>query len=84
MRGLSAVITPVGNQYPAELKDPRLHGRCGALTGGPTAKHHAARGDACPGLLIPAKLPLIEVQPPVGPSQRDRGKRSVLDNYYVT
>lgn len=83
-RGLSAVITPVGNQHPAELKDPRLHGRCTALTGRPTVKLHAAHGDDCPGLLLPAKPLLIEMQPPVGPSQRDWGKRSVLNNYYVT
>lgn len=82
--GLSAVITPVGNQRPAELKDPWLDGRCGALTGRPTVKLHAAHGDAYPGPLFPAKPLLIEVRPPVGPSQRDRGKGSVLNNYYVT
>lgn len=27
--GLSSVITPAGNQHPAELKDPWLHERCG-------------------------------------------------------
>lgn len=79
--GGGAVITPAGNQRPAELKDPRPHG---ALTGRPTVKRHAAHGDAGPGPQFPAKPLLIEVQPPVGPSQRGRGKRSVLNNYYVT
>lgn len=52
----------------------------------PAFKLPAARGDAWPGPapLYPAKPLLIEVQPPVGPSQRDPGKRSVLNNYYVT
>ncbi len=84
-RGLSAVITPVGNQRPAELKDPWLDGRCGALRGRPTVKLPAAHGDCLPRAAVPPAKPLlIEVQPPVGPSQRDRGKRSVLNNYYVT
>ncbi|KAK2912799.1 hypothetical protein Q8A73_006912 [Channa argus] len=73
--------TRVGNQHPAELKDPRLHGQSMALICGPTVKLLAAQGDACPGLLLPAKPPLIEMQLPVGPSQQDRGKRSVLNNY---
>lgn len=49
------MITPVGNQRTAELKDPRMDGRCGAMTGRPTfkLKHVQARGDACPGPAVP-------------------------------
>uniref|UniRef100_UPI001ED81C5E thymus-specific serine protease n=1 Tax=Scatophagus argus TaxID=75038 RepID=UPI001ED81C5E len=72
-----AVITPVGNQRPAELKDPSRDGRCGALTGRPTIKLRAAHGVACPGPLYPAKPLLIEVQPPVGPSQQVRRERVI-------
>lgn len=52
-RGLSAVITPAGNQHPAELKDPWLYGQCWALTGRPTVKLHAAHRDAYPGRCSP-------------------------------
>lgn len=70
---------------PSRVKRPLAARKVqGPVTGGPTVKQHAAHGAACPGLLIRAMSLLIEVQPPVGPSQRGRGKRSPLDNYYVT
>lgn len=78
------MITPLGDQHPAELKGPWLQGRCTALTDRPTAQLHAAHGDDCPGPLLPAEPLLIEMQPPVGPAQQGRGERSVLNNYYVT
>lgn len=82
--GSSSVITPAGHQRSAELKEPWMDASSGALTGDPRFKLHAARGDPCPGPLHPCKPLLIEVQPPVGASQRDPGKGSVQNNYYVT
>lgn len=61
-----------------------MDAQIGALTGDPTFKQHAARGDPCPGPLRPCKPLLIEVQPPVGASQQDPGKGNVQNNYYVT
>lgn len=58
-----------------------------------TAKDEDARSGSAPrrrparpgpAPLFPARPLLIEVQEPVGPSQRDPGKRSVSNNYYVT
>lgn len=82
--GSSSVITPVGHQRSAELKEPWMDACFGALTGDPTLKQHAARGAPCPGPLRPRKPLLIEVQPPVGAAQRAPGKGSVQNNYYVT
>lgn len=42
------------------------------------------RRPLCPGPLRPCEPLLIEVQPPVGASQRGPGKGSVQNNYYVT
>lgn len=78
------MITPVGHQRSAELKEPWMGACFGALTGDPSFKQHPARGDPCPGPLRPCKPLLIEVQPPVGAAQRDPGKGSVQNNYYVT
>lgn len=61
-----------------------MDAQIGALTGDPSFKQHAARGDPCPGPLRPCKPLLIEVQPPVGASQQDPGKGNVQNNYYVT
>ncbi|CAB1414390.1 unnamed protein product [Pleuronectes platessa] len=83
-RGSGALITPAGNQHPAELKDPC--GRGGGCWGPRPHGQIPAPPTEPPGPAgsSPARPPLIEVQPPVGPSQRGRGKRSVPNNYYVT
>lgn len=59
-----------------ELRGPRRRPRV------QTARR--PRRPLCPGPLRPCEPLLIEVQPPVGASQRGPGRGSVQNNYYVT
>lgn len=53
--GSSSVITPVGQQRAAELKEPWMDASSGALAGDPAFKQHAARGDpSAPARCAPA------------------------------